>query len=364
MTFNIFNLIIEKYGLKYIERKKEVKETNRSFLEEENKSKILNLLNIMKEYYETIMRDNNRKIACELVIEYIEKPEQNRSNRNEDLPPIKPPSPTKSSSPTKSAVKTPQRVTQKENESLKVDTSEEMMTPVRDITENRKKSIFTPPKKLEKPLDENFHRICRFYSGNEEYEGRLISEYLTMNSCKLIRKVIRNLHFFFPLIGEVIDGNEFKEKDKYIFVSTLVIRQNFNRFMDFILVCLGIRSMEDDNSMKWIFDDIYPSYELKKIVKRMKDCLLQLFDKWVVYIENLNTIIKDNNIENEVKDENNEEEEENDEDSEIVWNNSLNQTIEMKSSVYYDRLHPVYIIIIIYRYWHFILVQLLMINIY
>lgn len=352
MTFNIFNLIIEKYGLKYIERKKEVKETNKSFLEEQNKGKILELLNIMKEYYDTVMLDKNRKLACEKVIEYIEKGGDNNSVssplRNSDLPPIKPVSSSTLSSPTKSVnspIRTPKR---NNNNNPSVDTSEAMMTPARDITERRKKSIFTPPKRLEKPLDENFHEICRFYSGNEEYDGNLISGYLEMNNCKLIRKVMKNLHFFFPFLYETIEGVEFKEKDKYIFVSTLVIRQNFNRFMDYLLAGLGIRSIEEDNSMKWInTSEIYPSYELKKIVKRLRDCLLQLFDQWVIYIDNLNTIIKDNNLDNE------EEKEEDNEDNSFGIeynsnNNNLNETIQMKSSIYYDRLHPVYIIIFLF----------------
>lgn len=216
----------------------------------------------------------------------------------------------------------------------------------RSSSRSRRRSI-TPAKVLKTPLDETYHLSCRFYAGNEEFNYLTINDYLDMNRGKLIRKVMRDLHFFFPFVGETILEQEFKETDKNIFATTNEIRYNFNRFIDSLLVGLGVRQIEDDQSMKWITDEVYPCYELKKIVLRMRDCLLQLFGTWIIYIENLNEIINNFNI---VIDDVKSPKDDEDEDDEDGMNGmiDLRTTIVMRrNSVFYERLHPVYIFIFI-----------------
>lgn len=370
--------ILCKYGLKYDPRKKQVSEISDEYKQEEDKKKLLNTLYRALNFYKLI-GDKSRKQVVEKIIKYIQNEEviqpvvvddstidaaQNnqvleegevvvegeeekleelenqstkrtpsRLHKNGDLPPTCPRIDTTNCDRRNSMSSSKSSVVSNKRKSLTKCGSRRST-----LSSGRRRSI-TPAKVVRSPLDESYHLCCRFYAGTDEFNDLRMNDYLEMNRGKLIRKVMRDLHFFFPLLGEVICDVEFKETDKNIMSTTQEIRYNFNRFIDSLLVGLGVRQIGDDNSLKWVTDEVYPCYELKKIVLRMRDCIMQLFGTWIIYIENLNEIINNFNItvDDVVSPRENDEDDEN--MNEMI---DLRTTIVMRrNSVYYERLHPI-----------------------
>lgn len=145
------------------------------------------------------------------------------------------------------------------------------------------------------PYGNDMHPTLKFYSGNytEESgddESLDIEKYFSASGNKLMNKILSQIEIVFPFVNE--GDPVFAESDKEKLINDIVLRQNYNRLVDEVMVEMGIRDKRKSSQLKWTEKDLAKmSGKMITILKRMKKSIEDIFPSWIIYIQVLNKLL-------------------------------------------------------------------------
>lgn len=158
------------------------------------------------------------------------------------------------------------------------------------------KKMIQPVRKSTIHYEDNIHPTLKFYSCHSNNDGKdneslNIQKYFEVNGEELLDKINQKIEIIFPFVNE---GNPvFLASDKDKLTDDIIMRQNYNKLVDNVLVEMGIRGKRKSSQLKWSKEDLSNmSEKMLIILRRMRKSIEDIFPSWIIYLNVLNKLLE------------------------------------------------------------------------